>query len=131
MKRQKKIEAGVKFGRLKIIYLAMWHRDIFCICQCECLQIVKVTGNDLETTARTACLNCEEKKELKRFKTNDVCLYCNNIGEIPFGEQVIVTGYTENSLEIEYRGRLYECRPSELEKIGINFYDRRQVKKIR
>lgn len=126
MKSQKEIKAGAKFGKLKIICLAKWHRDILCICQCECFQIVKVSEAELKKKLRTACLNCEAKKKLKRFKPDDIAVYRNSIGEIPFGAQVIVTGHLENLLEIEYRGRLYNCRPSELESLGINFYARKR-----
>lgn len=101
------------------------------ICQCDCFQIVKVSEAELKN--RTACYKCEAKNQAKRFKPGDIAVYHNSIGEIAFGEQVIVGGFSEieNALEIEYRGRIYLCRPDEVESLGVNFYERRRSKKIR
>ena len=126
MKREKKIEPGAKFGKLKIICFAKWQREIILICQCECCQMVKISEAELKT--RRACLNCESKKQLQKFRPGDVVIYRNAIGEIAFGEQVIVEGICEleNALQIEYRGRIYNARPSELKKLGVNLYEKRK-----
>lgn len=126
---QAKIETGEKFGSLTVICLARHHGEYILICQCDCCQIVKLSEAELKT--RAACLRCEEIKELANFKTGDIALYRCQFEEIPFGEQVIVNDVLDDSLEIEYRGRLYTARSGELENLGVNFYDRKRVKKIR
>lgn len=128
-KKARKIEVGAKLGKLTIICEAISQHQRILICQCECFQIVKVSAEELKT--RTACLKCEAKKELQKFKIGDIGIYQNAIGEIPFGEQAIVNRLLSNSIEIEYRGRFYICSPGELKNLGINFYDRTRGKVIR
>ena len=128
-KKARKIEVGAKLGKLTVICEALSQRQRILICQCKCFQIVKVSAEELKT--RTACLRCEAKKELQNFKLNDIVIYQNAIGEIPFGDQAIITRLLSNSVEIEFRGKSYICSPGELKNLGINFYDRRRVKKIR
>lgn len=128
-KKARKIEVGAKLGKLTVICEALSQRQRILICQCECFQIVKVSAEELKT--RTACLRCEAKKELQKFKLNDVVIYQNAIGEIPFGDQAIITRLLSNSVEIECRGKSYICSPGELKNLGINFYDQRRPRKIR
>lgn len=127
--KRKQVEPSAKFGKLTIIYIASWYNDILCVCQCECFRIVKVSPEELET--RTACLDCESRQELENFADGDIVIFRNAIGEIPFGEQAIVNRLinTEriSAVEIEWRGQLYKCRPSELESLGVNFYEYRKT----
>ena len=100
---------------------------MICICSCECYQIVKISQEELKT--RTACLSCESRQDLKKFADGDIVIYRNAIGDIPFGEQAIVNRLIEttriSAVEIEWRGHLYKCRPSELESLGVNFYEQK------
>ena len=121
----REIKNGAKIGKLTIIYFAESQPETICICSCECCRIVKLSEAELKT--RKACLNCESKKELKKFKQGDLAIYRNAIGELAFGEQVIIAGINEieNVVEIESRGKLYKCRAGDLENLGVNFYEKR------
>lgn len=122
MKKARNIKVDAKVVKLTVICEAMSQYQRLFICQCECSQIVKVSAEELKT--RKACLRCEAKKELQKFKPGDIVIYQNAIGEIAYGEQAIVNRLLSNSVEIEYRGKRYDCNPNELKKLGIKFMER-------
>ena len=123
--KPEKFETGQKFGRLMVICLATWHNEIICVCQCECLRIVRATNTELKA-GKSECLECAGRRELYKFNIGDVVIFRDTVADIPFGSQMLVNNLIETDeiavVEVEFQGKSYRCRPSLLENTGVNFY---------
>ena len=123
-KAKQEITVGAKFGKLTIILFDYWHQEKLCVCQCECLRIVRTSEAELGD-GKTCCLDCEGQILADNFHSGDVVLYKIQFNEIPFEAQLIVEEVISNgkftTLKVEYCGHLYNCRPSDVASLGVRF----------
>lgn len=108
------------FGKLTVQTTAEKPDGTFLhLCRCRCGQAVLAT--DAELKERRSCSSCEVKHVSARLKPEDICIYKNAIGAIPYGDQVLIICAARLGFEVEYRGKRYNCRADELKPTGNNF----------
>ena len=125
-KKDKQFKNGAKFGNLTIICPCV-HKHFEFICRCDCFQIVYCSAVELEKKYKTSCQNCVERKHVEKFTPGEIVIFHNPLEQIPFGAQAIVNRLIQNTkisaLEVEYCGHFYNCRPSDVQSLGVKFYD--------